>query len=327
LNPLISIITPVYNVENFIKETIESVLIQTYSNWELILIDDGSTDKSSEICKKYVIKDKRIKYFYKKNGGQASARNLGIKNAKGDYITFLDSDDLYFKDKLENHLYDLKKYNADFYYGAGLMLFENRTTNKIESYDWFYGEFSGTDFFKILYHSCAVNINTVLVKRNLFNTVGLFDESSILRGTEDFDLWLRIALKVNKIYGSPKAKVYYRIHDNGIHLQKANMLIGKCKIYEKFENQSIIHSLVKKREYRYIYRELFNYLMLESREDEIKAFFYEYYEKDSYNIVALNQKLLINLFTISTFLWLSNNVLYRIGFRLEKLTYKLFLHE
>ncbi len=327
MNHLISIITPVYNVEKFIVETIESVLKQTYSNWELILVDDGSTDGSAKVCKEYALKDDRIKYLHKTNGGQASARNLGIKNAKGEYITFLDSDDLYFEDKLENHFKDLKNHQADFYYGAGLMLFENRKDNKIESYNWFYGENSGLDFFKILYHSCSVNINTVLVKKALFDKVGLFDESAELRGTEDWDLWLRIALKVESVYGNPEPKVYYRIHGDGIHFQKANMKIGKWKIYEKFENQKIIKPLVRKREYRYIFRELFNHLQQEGRTDEIKPIFKAYFKKDKFNFVAIKQWFLIRMLPINSFLWISNKILYRVGFRLEKLSYKLFLNE
>ena len=118
MSKLISIITPVYNVEKFIVETIESVLNQSHSNWELILVDDGSTDSSTEICKQYASKDERVKYFHKQNGGQASARNLGIKKAKGEYVTFLDSDDLYCFDKLQSHLSDLKNHQVNFYYGA-----------------------------------------------------------------------------------------------------------------------------------------------------------------------------------------------------------------
>jgi len=327
MSQLISIVTPVYNVEKFIEDTIQSVLKQTEKNWELILVDDGSTDDSALICKKYASLDKRIKYFYKENGGQASARNLGIKKSQGEYITFLDSDDLYFEDKIENHLKDLTNYQSDFYYGAGLMLFENRTENRIEKYDWFYGEYTGSQFFKILYHSCSVNINTVLVKKSLFDKIGMFDESSILRGTEDWDLWLRIALNVNTIYGNPEPKVYYRIHDNGIHLQKANMKIGKWKIYEKFENIKIISPIIRKKEYRYIFRELFNHLQTEGRSNEIKPIFKAYFKKDKYNLVAIKQWFLIRLLPLNSFLWLSNKVLYRIGYRIEKLTYKFFINE
>jgi len=327
MSELISIITPVYNVEKFIVETIESVLEQTYSNWELLLVDDGSTDGSTQVCKNYALKDERIKYFYKPNGGQASARNLGINNAKGEYITFLDSDDLYCKDKLESHFSDLKNHPADFYYGGGFMLFQNKSVNNIETYNWFYGKHTGNEFFKILYHSCAVNINTVLIKKTLFDTVGLFDESTILRGTEDWDLWLRIALKVKIIYGNPAPKVYYRIHDNGIHFQRVNMLIGKWKIYEKHNNNKIINPLIKKREYRYVFRELMNSLLKENRPNEIKNILKVYLKKDPLSFVSIKQRLLVHILPIKTFIWVSNNIIYRIGYRIENLNYKLFLNE
>lgn len=92
-NNLISIIVPVYNVENYIEKCINSLVNQTYTNIEILLIDDGSTDKSGTICKEWSLKDKRIKYFYKKNEGVCSARNKGLEEAKGEFIGFVDSDD------------------------------------------------------------------------------------------------------------------------------------------------------------------------------------------------------------------------------------------
>ena len=91
--PLISIIIPVYNVEAYIAECIESVLNQSYRNLELILVDDGSQDNSAKICREYSLNDSRIKFLQKENGGASDARNLGLENVKGEYVTFLDSDD------------------------------------------------------------------------------------------------------------------------------------------------------------------------------------------------------------------------------------------
>ena len=90
---MISIIVPVYNTEQYLDRCIQSVLAQTYTNWELLLIDDGSTDSSGAICDKYAAEDNRIRVFHKENGGVSSARNLGLDNAKGEWITFVDSDD------------------------------------------------------------------------------------------------------------------------------------------------------------------------------------------------------------------------------------------
>ena len=93
VSPKISIIVPVYNAEKYLHRCIDSILTQTFSDFELLLIDDGSTDKSGQLCNEYASKDNRVKVFHKQNGGVSSARNLGLDNAKGEWIAFVDSDD------------------------------------------------------------------------------------------------------------------------------------------------------------------------------------------------------------------------------------------
>ncbi len=109
MNPNISIIIPIYNVEKYLDKCIESVLAQNYNNWELLLINDGSTDNSDKICDKYAYKYSSIKVFHQENKGVSAARNLGIDNAKGEYITFIDSDDYV----TSTYLSDLVKYDSD----------------------------------------------------------------------------------------------------------------------------------------------------------------------------------------------------------------------
>lgn len=106
MNPLISVIVPVYNVEMELPECVDSILRQTYSNLEIWLVDDGSTDKSGKICDDYTKKDKRVVTIHKKNGGQSEARNLAISKCNGDYIVFVDSDDI-AKSNLIETLYSL----------------------------------------------------------------------------------------------------------------------------------------------------------------------------------------------------------------------------
>lgn len=104
-SPLISIIIPVYNVEQYLRNCVESVINQTYTNWEMILVDDGSPDKCGEICDEYAVKDKRIQVIHKENGGLSSARNAGLDMPpKGEFVTFLDSDDFWHKDFLDRLL-------------------------------------------------------------------------------------------------------------------------------------------------------------------------------------------------------------------------------
>ena len=110
---LISIIVPVYNVEKYLRECLDSIMSQTYQNFECLLINDGSPDHSADICREYVEKDSRFRYFEKENGGVSSARNLGIEHSKGEYITFIDSDDWVESDYVETLYDELIKENAD----------------------------------------------------------------------------------------------------------------------------------------------------------------------------------------------------------------------
>lgn len=110
MKDLISVVLPIYNVQNYLKECIETVIHQTYTNIEVILVDDGSTDDSSKICDAYKQQDERIKVIHKKNGGLSDARNTGLKNAKGKYICFIDSDD-YISQTYIEELYHLIEQN------------------------------------------------------------------------------------------------------------------------------------------------------------------------------------------------------------------------
>ena len=111
--PAVSIIVPVYNTERFLNRCIDSVLAQTYSDWELLLVDDGSTDSSGSICDEYATQDSRIRVFHKENGGVSSARNLGLDYARGEWITFVDSDDYIAPDMIEKLYETQKRNNAD----------------------------------------------------------------------------------------------------------------------------------------------------------------------------------------------------------------------
>jgi teichuronic acid biosynthesis glycosyltransferase TuaG len=126
MRPLVSIITPCYNSAPFISQTIESVLAQTYQNWEMIIIDDCSTDTSYEIISGFARKDPRIKvYHLEQNGGAAMCRNKAIEISHGEYLAFLDSDDLWLPEKLEKQLTFMQKNNADFSFTEYEHILEN----------------------------------------------------------------------------------------------------------------------------------------------------------------------------------------------------------
>ena len=115
---MISVIVPVYNAEKYINRCIDSIVHQTMDDMEIIIIDDGSTDSSLDICKYWETKDRRIKVFPKKNGGVSSARNMGLRNVNGKYVSFVDADDWIESDRFEKAIEKIEEYNADIYIGS-----------------------------------------------------------------------------------------------------------------------------------------------------------------------------------------------------------------
>lgn len=121
---MISIIVPVYNIEKYLQRCIESILAQKFVDFELLLIDDGSKDKSGDICDNFALKDKRIKVFHKENGGVSSARNLGIAKAQGEWITFIDSDDWVSEDYLSSFSTDCDLCVQGYYCGENAIRYD-----------------------------------------------------------------------------------------------------------------------------------------------------------------------------------------------------------
>ena len=187
-------------------------------------MNDGSTDDSTSIMETLQKRDDRIHIHHKENGGQASARNFGIDQSNGTYISFLDADDLWLKHKLTEQIKELSTHNPDFLYGLGYYYYPERDP-QLEIYEWISGKMTGNEFFKALCHYCAVNTNTVLVKESLFQSVGYFDESETLRGTEDWDLWMRIVKKAQRF--SPH-RIEYNLPPHLGHLRFQLNLLQAC---------------------------------------------------------------------------------------------------
>ena len=191
--PLVSVIIPVYNREDYIGEAIESVLNQTYKNFELIIVNDGSTDNTENIVKGYAEKDKRIKYFYQENQGAYSARNKGIEESNGEFISFLDSDDKYFPYALEKmvYLFQTLPENVKLIYGNFI--------NEIEGQkEKIYREIVEPAPKPVLFHQFLIGNpilpTTSMVRKDVFEEIGLFDDK---RMVEDYNFWTKLILKYN----------------------------------------------------------------------------------------------------------------------------------
>ncbi|MDD3295856.1 MAG: glycosyltransferase [Candidatus Omnitrophica bacterium] len=190
--PFFSVVVPTYNRADFLKIAIESVLTQTFKNYELLIVDDGSIDNTAENIKSQVSNSKiqtKIKYFYQKNRGPAAARNKGIKNSNGEFICFLDSDDRWTKDKL-NITFDYTKKHPDckifhseeIWYRNGCLL-----TPRIK-----HKKPSGNVFTQAL-KLCCLGISTAAIHASVFKSLGGFDE--YFPACEDYEFWLRASLK------------------------------------------------------------------------------------------------------------------------------------
>ncbi|BAT54333.1 putative glycosyl transferase [Nostoc sp. NIES-3756] len=211
--PTISIIIPAYNAEQTILETINSVLEQTFSDFEIIIVNDGSTDKTLEVVQS--IEDERLKVFCYENSGVSGARNRGISHAIGDYISFLDADDLWTPDKLELQLAALKAHSeAGVAYSWVYTI--NETGEILKPFDSMY---EGNVYADLLKANFLTSGSNPLITRAAIDSVGEFDIK--LAGGEDWDYWLRLAAKWHFVV-VPKYQVFYRrsMSSNSFKLQK-----------------------------------------------------------------------------------------------------------
>jgi len=208
-NPFVSIVTPAYNAQATVGETIESVLSQTFTNFELIVVDDGSMDDTANVVHQF--EDKRIKYLYQTHKERSEARNNGIKNAKGKYIAFLDADDTWLPEKLEKQmeLFEVDP-NLGLVY-SDLYLCEGIFPQKITLYSRIRKLYRGYVPLRTMLEEGFIQSATPIVKREVFDKVGNFDSNLI--PLEDYDMWMRIVAKYSiDFVDQPLA--YYRIHSN-----------------------------------------------------------------------------------------------------------------
>jgi glycosyltransferase involved in cell wall biosynthesis len=234
-NNLISIIIPCYNQGRFLNETILSVYNQTYSNWECIIINDGSTDDSEEIANEWVRKDNRFKYFYKKNGGVSSARNLGLEKINGNYIQFLDSDDLLDSRKLELSILSLRKSQKE---SEKLVIsnFRMFTKNPKKSFEPFCSLSPQLfNFESLLYQwndDFSIPIHAGIFHSSLFTSIR-FPEN--LTAQEDWIVWVNLFKSGCKAIFIDQPLALYRLNLSSRTMTKG-LYDDQMKAYEYFKH-------------------------------------------------------------------------------------------
>lgn len=231
---LVSIITPNYNCGRFIAQTIESVLAQTYSHWEMLIIDDCSTDKSYEIALKYAVKDNRIKVMRnEKNSGAAISRNKAIEQAQGEFIAFLDSDDLWMPDKLEKQIAFMRDNNCDFSFTEYEHIDEeNNSLYQIANVTKY------LSYKKMMMH-CWPGCLTVMYNQNVTGKVFAED----IKKNNDHALFLRVLKRCHNAMGMKKLLARYRIRKGSISSKKSSIVKYYIKVIHEFENKSYLFAL------------------------------------------------------------------------------------
>jgi len=233
MNPLVSIITPSYNSAKFIAETIQSVQNQTYQNWEMIIIDDGSSDETESVVFAIIQNDNRIQFHkLSQNSGPALARNTGIEKASGNYMTFIDADDIWFPTFIENNIKTINETGIPFVFSS------YRRSN--EQLEFVYSDFivpqkvSYTDILKSNSISCLTAFVDIkkLGKKYM----------PLIRKRQDMGLWLNYLKVIPFAYGIQETQAIYRIRENSLSRKKSDLIKYQWQFYRDIEKLTIFQS-------------------------------------------------------------------------------------
>ena len=231
---LVSIVMPCYNGEKFIRETIESVLAQTYDKWELSVIDDGSKDNSYDLVNHYAEKDDRIQLIKQKNAGSAAARNNGIRHSKGQYLALLDSDDIWLPGFLDSQVRFIQQKGAICVCSSYSRIDEQ--SNEILKPVMSKSIITSKDMQSIDYIGCL----TGLYDQSKHGKIYLKEELNSL--LDDYAFWIDVINLEGEAYGNPKILAKYRVRKNSLTGNKLKLIRKHYKFYKEQLNQSFLGS-------------------------------------------------------------------------------------
>ena len=237
--PFFSVIIPVFNKEKFIEATLKSVLNQIFIDFEILIIDDGSTDNSAKIIKRF--DDPRIRYFYKENSGVSSARNDGIEKAQSNYISFIDADDYWYPDFLEEMYKIIQKHPEQKVFSAAI---EIETSKKVipASYSIIKtNDHEIVNYFTASYKETVICTSCAVFHKSIFEETGNFDIA--IKSGQDTDLWIRIGMNFPIVF-SWKILARYVYDENS--LSKNKNYLNKKINFSKFEEHEKTNPSLKK---------------------------------------------------------------------------------
>jgi teichuronic acid biosynthesis glycosyltransferase TuaG len=231
---LVSIITPSFNTDKFIAETIQSVQNQTYQNWEMIIVDDCSADATVSIIKQFVKNDNRIRFFQlERNSGAGVAREMALSKANGDYISFLDADDLWKPLKLEKQLQFLKENKIPFTFSFYDCIDEDSNTlNKCVEAP------KTLSYWQLFFCNYVGNL-TGIYDRHYFGKIAI----SATRKRQDWMVWLTVLKKIRKAKPVPESLAFYRIRNNSLSASKVDLLKHNFAVYRSFHGFNYVSAM------------------------------------------------------------------------------------
>lgn len=254
VNPKVSVVVPAYNVQNYIEEALISLQQQSFTEFEVLVVDDGSTDGTAEIVRRFCAQDARFKLLQKPNGGLSSARNHGMKHASTDYIALLDADDRYEPDKLAAHVQVLETHpEVGVVYSASKAIRDDGGAT--------FMQLSGKPIYAdpvkaLLCKNFVGHGSNAVFRYCIVEEVGYFDET--LRSSEDVDYWIRIALLDRwTFYREPRLLVCYRVRPSGLSFNVAQM--QRCNeqvLQSAYKRAPARVSVILSTAYAYLYRYL-----------------------------------------------------------------------
>lgn len=233
---LVSIITPMYNGGKYIAETIESVLSQTYQEWEMIVVDDGSKDNGPDIVRSYMAKDSRISLLTQPNGGSALARNNGIKRAEGQYIALLDADDLWAPEFLQSQIAFMKEKDAVIVHSSYRRINE-QSEEILSPY-----KARAVVTYKNMQMTNHIACLTGLYDCTKYGKVYLREELKSIR--DDYAYWLDIVKLAGVAYGNPEILASYRVMTSSTTGRKRKLIKKQFKFYYEFQKLGLLRSIL-----------------------------------------------------------------------------------
>jgi teichuronic acid biosynthesis glycosyltransferase TuaG len=315
----ISIIMPAFNSDLYLEESIKSVLGQTYRNWELIIIDDGSKDKTPEIAQKYADAYPNIIIKRQENKGQAIARNRGIELSSGELITFLDSDDLWMPHTLERLYETLRQEKVDFVFCSFSRL-ENGQLEDEPLDEFPAGKLKADQMLALLSLYNPLVIHGVLTFRQWVIEAGGFEiKPKLLNCSEDYNLWIRVALLGKSFFGLPTRLAIYRRHAAGTHTNTIKMLEAEIFVHRKYMNNGKTNQLVFKRLLRAKYRRLISAYIKANQTEKAAATFQQLLEFDNGGMAGKCISALAGVLPLSLAHSCGTKLLYPVEYRLMNL--------